>query len=263
MLHAPALPGAPRYGGDWDAVIDHVLADARTWTDGGADALMLENFGDVPFFPGAVPAITVASLTALAVRVRRATDLPLGINLLRNDGAGAVAIAAAVGGRFVRVNVLSGAVVSDQGIIQGQAAQVARDRRAWGGADLSVWADVRVKHAAPLGAGWRPIGEEVQELVLRAGADGVIVSGPGTGHATDLEELQAVREVVDALPPGRRVGVYVGSGAAAASAATLLQHADGLIVGSSVKPDGRTDAPVEARRVRELADAVRAVEAAR
>src|SRR5213593_2473875 len=103
VLHAPPLPGSPRYGGDFRGIVDAVLQDAEALADGGVHALLLENFGDAPFFPRRVPAATVAHMTALAAEVRswlerRQLDLPLGINVLRNDGRAALAVAHAAGG---------------------------------------------------------------------------------------------------------------------------------------------------------------------
>ena len=53
----------------------------------------------------------------------------MGINVLRNDAQAAMGIAAASGASFVRVNVLSGAMLTDQGLIEGQAAELLRLRR--------------------------------------------------------------------------------------------------------------------------------------
>ncbi|MEM1027891.1 MAG: BtpA/SgcQ family protein [Planctomycetota bacterium] len=261
MLHAPPLPGSPGFRGDFDTILDTVRRDAAAWIEGGlldcGGGLMLENFGDVPFFKGRVPSEVVASLTRLAGEVKREVGdaVPLGINVLRNDGESALAVAAASGADYIRVNVLSGAVVTDQGLIEGDAARLLRRRRQMGADHIGVWGDVRVKHAAPIGAGWRSIEEEVEELVLRAGASGVIVSGTGTGKATDLDELREVREVMGQLGD-HAVPIWVGSGASAETAAVLLQHADGLIVGTSVKTDGRLNMPVDPMRVQALIKAV-------
>src|SRR5438105_3533223 len=87
MLHLPALPGSPLYGGSVAAIRETLLRDAQLLAEGGVHGLMMENFGDTPFFPGRVPAHVVAHMTALAAEVRRAVpSLPLGINVLRNDG---------------------------------------------------------------------------------------------------------------------------------------------------------------------------------
>src|SRR5262245_10748295 len=106
MLHSPPLPGSPRYAGDWAGVVGHVLDDCEALIEGGVHGIMLENFGDAPFFPDRVPPETIACLTRLAVEVRECTDLPLGINVLRNDGVAAIGIALAADADFVRINVL-------------------------------------------------------------------------------------------------------------------------------------------------------------
>ncbi len=109
------------YGGSLSTIRDLLLRDADLLAEGGVHGLMMENFGDVPFFPGRVPTHVAAHMTALAFEVRRRIDLPLGINVLRNDGVTALAVAHASGASFIRVNVLCGARVTDQGIIQGIA----------------------------------------------------------------------------------------------------------------------------------------------
>ena len=237
MVHLRPLPGSPGYPGDLTAVIDAALADAKTWAEAGAHGLMMENFGDVPFFKDNVPRETVDSMTKLASEIRAAVpDLPLGINVLRNDGLSALGIAAAVGASYVRVNVLSGAAVTDQGIIEGRAAEIMRYRMTLG-ADIKVLADVRVKHAAPLAE--RPLQDEVEELVKRAGADAVIVSGTGTGKPTDPSHAAEVKRYAGDTP------VLIGSGADANSIPLLKDACDGFIVGSAAKPGGKIDEPVD------------------
>src|SRR5919112_4781868 len=102
MIHVPALPGAPRCSMSVDEIQRFVFADAAALVDGGVDGLIIENFGDVPFYPCRVPPHTVAFLTRLAYEVKSRFPLPLGINVLRNDGTAALAVAAAIGAEFVR-----------------------------------------------------------------------------------------------------------------------------------------------------------------
>ena len=251
MLHSPPLPGSAAYRGDFEGIRQFVVQDAESLRDGGVDGLMLENFGDTPFFPDRVPAITIAAMTALASAVRDRVNLPLGINVLRNDGRSALAVAAVCGAAFIRVNVLCGVRVTDQGLLQGIAHDLLRDRSALGCCHVRILADVDVKHSAPLA--FRPIEVETQDLVERAHADAVIVSGQATGHPTDAASLSAVRKAAAPVP------VFVGSGVTAKDVATLIQcGASGLIVGSSLKRDGKIFSPVDPDRVRELIDAVRA-----
>src|SRR5258706_346740 len=139
MVHVAALPGAPRYGGSMQAVIDAAMRDARALRDGGCDAMAFENFGDRPFFKDRVPAETVAALTRVIVAVAAEVALPFGVNVLRNDAASAIAIAATTGAAFIRVNVHTGAMLTDQGIIQGRGAgRSARRSRSRGGARRRV-----------------------------------------------------------------------------------------------------------------------------
>lgn len=242
MIHLPALPGAPLATMPLEEIIAFALKDAEALAAGGCDALMMENFGDTPFFPGRVSAVTACAMTAVACAVRRAAPkLPLGINVLRNDGLTALAVAAASGASMIRVNVLTGARVCDQGVIQGVAHDLMRERKALGATNVAVWADVDVKHSAPLAA--RPLEDEVKDLLLRGMADAVIVSGSGTGAAVDLSKLAAVKRAAGSKP------VYIGSGATAETVKALSAHADGYIVGTALKKHGEVSAPVERGRV--------------
>ncbi len=202
MLHAPPLPGSPRYAGSWPKVLDHVLRDAEALVSGGIHGLMLENYGDAPFFPHRVPAHVTANLTALAVAVKSRFDVPLGINVLRNDGQAALAVALSAGAQFIRVNILCGARVTDQGLIEAIAHDLLRDRRTLGAENIRILADVNVKHSAPLAPS--SIADEVEDLLTRGGADALIVTGAATGQAVDLGELQQVHQAVAGRAGPRR-----------------------------------------------------------
>lgn len=250
VVHLPPLPGAPAYGGRMERVIESALRDAEAYLSGGLDGLIVENYGDTPFLRGAVPPATVAAMTSVAARVRALCNLPLGINVLRSDGAAALSIAHAVGAEFIRVNVLGGAMVTDQGIIEGCAAEVARLRAALK-AKIAVWGDLLVKHAQPL-APCDPA-EAARDLSERAGADAIIITGPRTGSGVDIERLRAVRSSV------RRTPVVVGSGITAGTLDALWDLADGFIVGTALKRGGRTTAAVDRARVTALVAAKRGI----
>ncbi len=248
VLHAAPLPGSPRYGGQIQPILAAVLRDAEVLAEAGMDGLLLENFGDAPFFPGRVPAVTVAAMTALACEVRRRFDLPLGINVLRNDGQSALAIAAAAGAQFVRVNVLCGARVTDQGVIAGIAHDLLRDRAALGLARIRIFADVDVKHSAPMAR--RPIEEEADETLRRGGADGLLVTGTATGRAPEPGEVLAVRMAAQGSP------VLVASGLTPENLGGYARCADGFVVGTWLKRDGVTTNPVDPARARALVEAL-------
>ncbi|MEE8105312.1 MAG: BtpA/SgcQ family protein [Planctomycetota bacterium] len=246
VVHLKPLPGSPGYGGDMDAVLAAATADARAYSTGGADALIVENFGDIPFFGGPVPAETIAAMTAATLAVGRSVELPLGINVLRNDARAALGIAAAAGARFIRVNVHAGAMATDQGVLEGRAAETMRLRAALSH-EILVLADVHVKHARPLTD--ESLEDAACNLHHRAHADGVIVSGSATGAATSLEDLCRVRAV---LPDAK---LFAGSGVTTQHVAEVLRVANGVIVGTALKRDGDIDAPVDAKRVLDFVDA--------
>lgn len=249
MLHAPPLPGSCDYQGDFESIRAAVLRDARALADGGVDGMMLENFGDAPFYPGRVPAMTVAAITALACEVRSHFQIPLGINVLRNDGCSAIAIAVACGASFIRVNILCGARVADQGLLQGIAHDLLRERSSLRAEKIQIWADIDVKHSAPLAA--RPLEDELHDLIGRGKADAVIVSGAATGRPIDLQTLQAVKAAAGSTP------VLIGSGVSIRNIAQFVPFANGAIIGSSLKEGGRVERPVDVERVREFVTAVR------
>jgi membrane complex biogenesis BtpA family protein len=253
MVHLQPLPGAPRWGGSLDAVRERALADARALAAGGVDGILVENFGDAPFYPGAVPPETIAAMATLAAEVVRAVGVPVGVNVLRNDAAAALAVAAAAGARFIRVNVHTGAMLTDQGWIEGRAHETLR-LRARIAPGIAIAADVLVKHATPpAGADLRRAAADTWERGL---ADVLIVSGEATGKETDPARIRAVKAAVP------EATVWVGSGVRPENAAELLAVADGAIIGSAFERGGRAGEPVEPERVRAVMEAVARARAA-
>ena len=245
MLHAPALPGSPRSSNTLAEVRACILRDAEAWVSAGVRFLMLENFGDSPFFPRTVPATTVAHMAVLARDITtRFPEVVLGINVLRNDGCSALAVAHASEGQFIRVNVLCGARLTDQGIVEGIAHDLMRLRAGLQADHIAVLADVDVKHSAPLAS--RPLEAEVSDLIIRGHADALVVSGDGTGLPVETDQLRRVVDAAEGVP------VFVGSGVNANNAAELSRHAAGLIIGTAVKEEGNVMAPVNAERVRRV-----------
>ncbi|PSP27791.1 phosphorybosylanthranilate isomerase [Halobacteriales archaeon QH_2_65_14] len=250
MVHLPGLPGAPRYGGDRDEIRATALADARALVESGFDAFLVENFGDAPFYPGEVPTHVVAELTAVCRELDIATDVPFGVNVLRNDASGALAVAAAAGGSFVRTNVHTGVRETDQGFLEGRAHETLRLRERVD-ADVSIFADVGVKHSASVAK--RNLGAVAEETVDRGLADALVVSGPATGEPADDRRLRTVLDARD--DADRDVPVLVGSGVTPENAAAMLELADGAIVGTALKRGGVTSNRVDPDRAAALVEA--------
>ena len=249
VIHLQPLPGSPKWGGNLPSVIDHALADAKAYERGGVAAIIIENFGDAPFTKAGVDAETVAAMAAAGSAIRGATKLPLGFNVLRNDARAALALCAACGGTFIRVNVHTGAMLTDQGIIEGNAYETVRYRERICPA-ASIFADVHVKHAVPLGD--FAIEDSAHDTLERGLADALIISGTGTGVAADITDVQRVRR---ACPNAK---ILLGSGITRDNVREFLRYADGVIVGTSLKVGGKLFNPVDPKRVAALVKAARA-----
>ena len=218
MIHLPPLPGSPGFQGSMDAILRRV----EPWT--------------------------VAALTRAVARVRDiAPGLPVGVNVLRNDPVGGLGVASATGASFIRVNVHTGTMYTDQGPLQGRAWETVR-LRARLGLPCAVLADVHVKHATPVA------GESLEEAAgdtwHRGRADALVVSGGSTGSPTDPERIRTVRAAAPEAP------VWVGSGTTPETLPALWPHVSGFIVGSFLLEGGRAGGPVDPRRAREFMEAV-------
>jgi uncharacterized protein len=252
VIHLAPLPGAPESQLSLDRIERDALTDAAAYAAAGFTGLVVENFGDAPFRAERVGAETVAAMTRLSRTIRLAQpDLALGVNILRNDGEAALAVAAAAGADFIRVNVLSGVSHTDQGTITGRAAEILRLRRALGSA-VRIFADVDVKHAV-MAAHTDPI-HQAEDIVERAGADALITSGRATGDAPDADLATRLAEHFPKVP------ILIGSGLDLDSAPALLAKVAGAIVGTSLKVGRQTRNPVDPAAAAALAELVAGIE---
>ncbi|MFQ5429504.1 MAG: BtpA/SgcQ family protein [Phycisphaerae bacterium] len=246
MVHLPALPGAASAALPMARIIDRAVGEAKALARAGFDAVMVENFGDAPFEAEAVPRETIAAMAIVVDHVVRTCGVSVGVNVLRNDALAGLAVAAAGGAAFLRVNVLSGVSATDQGFITGRAAALSA-RRSQVAPRVKIAADVHVKHAVPISQ--PDIALAAEETAYRAGADALIVSGKATGAPT---EPDAVRRVIRAVPDRP---VWIGSGVTAETLSEYLSLADAVIVGTCLKRGGRTIAAIDPARLRAFAKA--------
>jgi membrane complex biogenesis BtpA family protein len=250
VVHLAPLPGSPRAPRTLQQVFDQARQDALHYLRAGVDALLIENHGDAPFDKDSVDPHVPAILAVVARELIQEMRVPVGINVLRNDVASALGAAVASGSSFVRANVLSGVVATDQGVIEGQAARWLRYRRQLG-ADVEIWADVEVKHGTAMHA--PPLDVAARELVQRAGADRLLVTGAATGSPPGAAHVRAIRGSGAACP------VYLASGVTHDNVGSLLPLADGAVVGSAFKADGVVSNPVDPIRVTTFMNLVRSI----
>ncbi len=244
VLHLPPLPGSPKGGtaSTMTGILDAMRRDAAIYREAGIDTVIVENYGDLPFTKGRVDAAVTSAMTRVVDMAQREFGLTVGVNVLRNDVLTAVSIAAMTGARFVRANVYVGVMQTESGIIEGCAHAVQQEIKRLG-AEVEVWADLDVKHAAPLVQ--RSLADQADDAIERSFASALIITGKATGAAADPEAVAALRAHTAESP------IYVGSGA---NERTIPQMpgATGFIVGTAMKRDGIVTEPVDPARVRSI-----------
>jgi membrane complex biogenesis BtpA family protein len=250
VIHLRPLPGAPRYDGSpVGEIYAAAAADARTLAEGGIDGIIVENASDLPFArPEDIGPETVAALTAACLAVRAAVAIPIGITCVANGIIPALAVAKAVGARWVRANQWVNAYVANEGFLNGPAPAALRYRAAIGARDVRIFADVHVKFGAHAITADRSVAEQATDAEW-FDADVLIATGARTGSPTQVGEVEQVRA-------GTNLPVIIGSGLDPEQVPSLFQVADGAIVGQWLKRDGHWWNPVDPHRVARLMAAV-------
>lgn len=246
VVHLLPLPTSSRWGSNLQTVIARAEREATALASGGVHGIMVENFFDAPFTKDRVDPAVVSAMSLIIDRLKNLVTLPIGVNVLRNDAQSALAIASCTDSAFIRVNVLTGVMATDQGLIEGKAHELLRYRRELG-TDVKILADVLVKHAHPLG--YQPLAATIKDTIERGLADAIILSGPTTGTPPDIEELKLASQLAPETP------VFIGSGASWHNISNLLPHADGIIVASTLKRHGQIEQPIDPNRVSQFVEA--------
>jgi membrane complex biogenesis BtpA family protein len=239
VIHLRALPGTPAGELDTQAITSVAVQEARQYEDAGFHGVMIENTHDRPYLKAAVGPEITAAMAVIGAEIRRATALPLGVQVLAGANSSALAVALACGASFVRVEGYVFAHVADEGLIEASAGALLRYRRAIGADHIRVFADVKKKHSAHAITADIDIAETAKaaEFFL---VDGVIVTGVATGQPAEPDEVNSVSRAVS-------VPTIVGSGI---NTENLPRYADAdaFIVGSSVKKDGVWSNPIDPDR---------------
>ncbi len=257
VIHLDPLPGAPRYAGeDVDDIYAACARDATRFAEGGVDGIIVENYFDLPFArPEHIGFETVAGLTAASLRAQAASGLPIGITCVANGIVPGLAVAKAIGGRWIRANQWAHAYVAPEGLINGPAGEALRYRSFLRAPEIAVFADVHVKFGAHAITADRSIEDQARDAEF-FDADALIVTGTRTGAPPTADDIECVKKVTS-LP------VLVGSGLEADNTRDLLSVADGAIVGSWFKENGEWWRPVDPDRVANLMARVRQLRSGR
>ena len=243
MVHLKPLPGAPGYEGDLEKVYEAALYDLKALIEGGADAVIVENFGDIPYSNEA-ELITDTAFASLAARLRQECDLPMGINVQFDRYEAEWAIAYTCGYDFIRSEVFAENRMGPNGVFNASGPALMRMKARYP-RDIAILCDVNVKHTFP--AVEQPLDFTV-ESIIEGGADALICTGIMTGRSPGIEDVIEMKKIAGDFP------VIVGSGVSDRTVKEYLEIADGAIVGSYFKKDGNVMAEVDEERVRRLTD---------
>ena len=245
MVHLPPLPGAPSYSGDpIEKIVDFGVGEAQALEDGGVDAILVENFHDYPYPPDRVPTPTLIAMATIAYEVKKVVSVPIGVNLLFNDTENEMYLAWCLGLDFIRVEGFVDLLLSDMGILFPKAPDLMRLRHVLNAESVAILADVQGKYTHVLPE--RSVLDSAKDAFERGGAGAVILTGGRTGEAAPLETIELLK---NSFPEKK---VFLGSGITPDNLLQLLTKADGVIVGSYFKKDGRVDHPIDSERVKTM-----------
>ena len=246
VVHLAPLPGSPFHHDDIETIIERALRDARAYEEGGVDGIIVENYNDSPFRIRVTQPETIAAMSVIVDQVVKEVSIPVGISFLRNSAVEALAIAHVTRAKFIRVNAFIETVVTDSGIAEAIAPELLRYAKKLS-ARVGILADLHVKHGKPIV--YRPLRELVVEAFERGKATAVIITGSKTGEAPIEKDL------IEAKSVGKGP-VLVGSGISPKTL-DLLKKADGAIVGTYFKKDGKISNPVDVERVKKLVSLIK------
>jgi len=244
MVHVGALPGTPNHKQKIETIISNAVSEAKVLEGEGVDAIMIENMHDRPYLNRNVGPGVVASMTAVACKLREEVSLPLGIQILAGANKEALAVALASRYEFIRAEGFVFGHLADEGMMNSDAGELLRYRKMIGADHIQVFTDVKKKHSSHNISNDISITETARaaEFFL---ADGVIVTGNTTGGKASVNEVKLVKQAVE-------IPVLIGSGINVDNLNEFWDFADGFIVGSSFKKDGNWENEVDEVRVREF-----------
>jgi membrane complex biogenesis BtpA family protein len=248
MAHIPAIPGTPRYdpAKGVEGALDAVRKDVHNLLSHGVDGILFCNEDDRPYqFHAGFEAVAV--MTRIVTELRP-TDRPFGVDFLWDPKA-PLAICKATGGAFIR-EVVTGVYESDMGMWSTDAAELYRYRHHIDADHVRVFANITPEFASPLGT--RDVAQRARSAVVSTLVDAILIAGSMAGAEPEISLVQQAKEAV-----GDQVPVLLNTGARRENIRKFLSVADGVIVGSSLKVDGKTWNPVDPDRVKAFMEVVR------
>lgn len=249
MLHLAPLPGDPGYdtAAGVAAIVDRAKSELDALQSGGVDAVLISNEFSLPYLTKTEP-ITAIAMARIIGELQSDLAVPYGVNVLW-DGRASIDLATATDAAFVR-EIFTGVYASDFGLWNTNVGEVARHRHRIGAAGVKLLFNIVPESAAYLAE--RDLGSIARSTVFATQPDALCVSGLTAGAPTDTQSLAIVKENAGDVP------VFVNTGVRASNVADQLAVADGAVVGTYFKQEGRFENRADRARVEELMGAAKA-----
>lgn len=254
MCHLQPLPGDPYYDAErgMEYVLEAARADLMALQNGGVDAVMFSNEFSLPYLTD-VRTETVAAMARIIGELMRDIRIPYGVNVLW-DAKKSLDLAAATGAQFVR-EIFTGVYASDFGLWNTNVGETIRHQRQLGASNVKLMFNIVPEAAQYLAE--RDIEGIARSTVFNNRPDALCVSGLTAGAETDAQLLKRVK---DRVP---ETVVLANTGMRIDNVEKQLSIADGAVVGTTFKVDGKFENPVDEKRVKAFMDRVKAFRASR
>lgn len=249
MCHLQAMPGDPYYDSraGMKKVIDLALQDLTNLQDGGVDAVMFSNEFSLPYLTK-VKTETTAAMARVIGELMPSIKVPFGVNVLW-DPIASIDLAAATGALFIR-EIISGVYASDFGLWNTSVGDTVRHKMRLA-PDLRMLYNIVPEAASYLGN--RTIVDIAKSTVFNNLPDALCVSGLTAGAETDTQILSTVKNAVPDTV------LFCNTGCRLENVERQLSVADGAVVGSTFKIDGKFENLVDPVRVKAFMDKVKSL----
>lgn len=248
MLHLQAMPGDPAFdkekGMKW--VIGKAKEDLDALQEGGVDAIMFSNEYSLPYLTD-VRTETVAAMARVIGELQSYISVPYGVNVLWDPKA-SLELAVAVDAKFIR-EIFTGVYASDFGLWNTNCGETVRHQHEIGAEKVKLLFNIVPEAAAYMAK--RDLKQIAKSTVFNCKPDALCVSGLTAGSPTDMSQLKEVKEVVPDTV------VLANTGCRKETIEGLLNIADGAVVATTFKYNGKFENQVDVRRVKEFMDVVK------
>lgn len=251
MIHLDALPGTPKYSGNFQKIVNKAVEEAKIYQFHNVDGILIENMHDAPYVQDkSLGPEVISSMTRIAIEIKKVLSptMPCGVQVLACGNKQALAVAKACDLQFIRAEGFVFGHLADEGYTNACAGDLLRYRKLIDADDILIFTDLKKKHSS------HSITADTSLLETAHAAeffltDGIILTGTATGHAADTRDLNDLSGNV-------KVPLLIGSGVTKENVGDY-SNAEALIIGSYFKEEGRWENKLSDDRIRKLMERVK------